>query len=60
MIDFTAVVEFAKKLEQACIVTVESGIMTGDLVKVATQSPNNKQVCTEEFIEAVAARLKNI
>jgi isocitrate dehydrogenase len=54
------VVEFAKKLEQACIETVESGIVTGDLTKVATPSPNNKQVYTEGLIDAVAARLKKI
>ncbi|MBN1280267.1 MAG: NADP-dependent isocitrate dehydrogenase [Candidatus Thermoplasmatota archaeon] len=53
-----AVVEFAHKLEQACIETIESGIMTGDLLKVATSSPKNKQVYTEEFIDAIANHLK--
>ncbi|MEM2870191.1 MAG: NADP-dependent isocitrate dehydrogenase [Thermoplasmata archaeon] len=51
------VVEFAKKLEEASIETVESGIMTGDLIKVAEPSPHNKQVYTEEFIEAIGQRL---
>jgi isocitrate dehydrogenase len=52
------VVEFAKKLEEASIETVEDGIMTGDLMKVATPNPKNKQVYTEEFIDAIADRLK--
>jgi isocitrate dehydrogenase len=51
------VVEFGSKLEQAAIGTVESGTMTADLLKVAEPGPNNGQVYTEEFIEAVAARL---
>jgi isocitrate dehydrogenase len=51
------VVEFAKKLEEASIETVEDGIMTGDLMKVATPNPKNKQVYTEEFIDAIADRL---
>jgi len=52
------VVEFARKLEQATLETVESGIMTGDLMLVATPSPNNRQVYTEEFIDEIAKRLQ--
>jgi isocitrate dehydrogenase len=52
------VVEFAKKLEQAALETVESGIMTGDLMLVATLDPKNKKVYTEDFIAEVAKRLK--
>jgi len=52
------VVEFAKKLEEAALETVESGIMTGDLMLVVTPDPKNKQVYTEEFIYEVAKRLK--
>lgn len=52
------VVNFANKLEAAAIETVESGIMTGDLLRVAVPSPNNKMVYTEEFIDAIAAALK--
>ncbi len=52
------VVEFARKLEQAALETVESGIMTGDLMLVATPSPNNRQVYTEEFIDEIAKRLQ--
>jgi len=52
------VVEFAQKLEDAALETVESGIMTGDLMVVAALSPRNKQVYTEEFIDEIAKRLK--
>jgi isocitrate dehydrogenase len=51
------VVDFATKLEQASLETIESGIMTGDLIRVAAPSSKNKQVYTEEFIDAIAARL---
>jgi isocitrate dehydrogenase len=51
------VVEFAKKLEDSALETVESGIMTGDLMLVATPDPKNKQVSTEEFIAFIAKRL---
>jgi isocitrate dehydrogenase len=53
------VVDFAHKLEHASLETIQSGIMTGDLLKVATPSPKNKQVYTEEFIDAIAERLRN-
>jgi isocitrate dehydrogenase len=52
------VVEFAHKLEQASLETIEGGIMTGDLLRVATPSPKNKQVYTEQFIDAIADHLK--
>jgi isocitrate dehydrogenase len=52
------VVEFAEKLEEAALETVESGIMTGDLMVVATPDPRNRQVYTEEFIDEVAKRLQ--
>lgn len=51
------VIEFAHKLEQASIETIESGIMTGDLLKVATPDQKNKQVYTEEFIDEISNRL---
>jgi isocitrate dehydrogenase len=50
--------EFAHKLERASLETIEDGIMTGDLLRVATPNPKNKQVYTEEFIDAIANRLK--
>lgn len=52
------VVDFAKKLEEAALETVEDGIMTGDLMAVATPNPKNKNVSTEEFIAKVAEKLK--
>ncbi len=52
------VVDFAKKLEEAALETVESGIMTGDLMLVATPDLKNRQVYTEEFIAEVAKRLQ--
>ncbi|MCW3995696.1 MAG: NADP-dependent isocitrate dehydrogenase [Candidatus Bathyarchaeota archaeon] len=53
------VVEFARRLEEATVETVESGIMTGDLMLVATPNPNNRQVYTEEFIGEVSKRLQD-
>jgi isocitrate dehydrogenase len=52
------VVKFAEKLEKAAIKTVESGIMTGDLIRVAKPDKKNKQVYTEDFIDAIAKNLK--
>jgi len=52
------VVEFAKNVEDAALETVESGIMTGDLMLVATPDSKNKRVFTEEFIAEVAKRLQ--
>jgi isocitrate dehydrogenase len=53
------VVAFAKKLEEAAIATVESGIMTGDLLLVADKNLNNQKVHTEAFIDAIAENLQN-
>ena len=52
------VVAFAKKLEDAALETIEGGIMTGDLMIVATPDSRNRQVYTEEFIAEVAKKLK--
>jgi isocitrate dehydrogenase len=51
-------VNFAHKLEEASLETIHSGIMTGDLLKVATPNSKNRQVYTEEFIDAIADHLK--
>lgn len=51
------VVRFAKTLEDVVIKTVESGIMTKDLMLIA-EPPVAKYALTEEFIDAVAERLK--
>jgi len=52
------VVEFGKKLEAAAIETVENGVLTGDIMRVAEPDPRNKQVYTEEFMDAIAERLR--
>ena len=51
------VVNFAKTVESAVIETVESGIMTKDLMLIA-EPKVEKFVHTEEFIDAVVERLK--
>lgn len=51
------VVKFAKTLEYIVIKTVEGGIMTKDLMLIA-EPPAAKYALTEEFIDAVAERLK--
>lgn len=50
------VVRFAEILEKAVIQTVESGIMTKDLMLIASP-PVAKYAATEEFIDAVADNL---
>ena len=49
--------EFAEKLEEATISTIESGTMTGDLARITT-IPNPHTVNTQDFIAAVAERLR--
>jgi isocitrate dehydrogenase len=49
--------KFADKLEAATIKTIEDGIMTGDLAKLA-EPPAKKIVYTEEFIDEVRRRLE--
>ena len=51
--------KFAQNLERATIETIESGIMTGDLVMLSTL-PEKKKVNTEEFLIEVGERLKRI
>ena len=48
--------DFASRLEQATLATIESGIMTQDLATLATGSP--KSVTSQAFIAAIADRLK--
>ena len=47
---------FADKLESVTLQTIEEGVMTGDLAKLA-EPPAKKVATTEEFIEEVAKRL---
>ncbi len=50
------VVAFAEKLEEATIEAIESGIMTGDMARIAEPKPE-KHASTEEFIDAIASIL---
>ena len=52
------VINFADKLEEAAIATVENGTMTGDLLLLAEKKASNKKVNTEGFIDAIAATLQ--
>ena len=47
--------DFADKLEQACLSTVEDGIMTGDIAPLC-ETPVQR-VYTDEFMAAIRARL---
>ena len=50
-------VAFADKLEAACIQTLNDGIMTKDLVGLTEPDFDAHAVTSEEFLDAVAARL---
>jgi isocitrate dehydrogenase len=52
------VINFAHKLEEAALATVEEGTMTGDLLLLAEKKPSNKKVNTEGFLDAIADTLK--
>jgi isocitrate dehydrogenase len=52
------VMAFADKLEAAALETIESGIMTGDLLLIADPDPSNRKVNTEGFIDAIAGNLQ--
>jgi isocitrate dehydrogenase len=54
------VIKFADKLEEAAIVTVENGTMTGDLLLLAEKKVSNKKVNTEGFIDAIASTLQKM
>ena len=49
--------EFADMLEKAVVGTIESGVMTGDLVRITTH-PQPRQVNSRDFIKAVRERLE--
>ena len=51
-----ALMEYADKLEEASIKTVESGVMTGDLARITTL-PNATVETSEGFIKAIAENL---
>lgn len=50
-------VDFAEKLEAAAVETIEAGIMTGDMARIAEPKPD-KPVGTEEFIDAISHKLE--
>jgi len=52
------VINFADKLEEAALATVEGGTMTGDLLALAEKKPSNKKVNTQGFIDAIAENLR--
>ena len=52
----TALVDFATRLEKAGIDTIESGVMTKDLIPFADPRPE-RHVLTEEFIEEIGKKL---
>ena len=48
---------FAQRLEDACLKTINDGIMTKDLVNLAEPGVKVTSVNSEEFFDAIAARL---
>ncbi|MBQ5384828.1 MAG: NADP-dependent isocitrate dehydrogenase, partial [Treponema sp.] len=48
--------DFAHRLEKATLGTIEDGIMTGDLAKLASPAPK-KIVDSWEYIDEIASRL---
>ncbi|HWP51337.1 MAG TPA: NADP-dependent isocitrate dehydrogenase [Clostridia bacterium] len=50
-------VQFGEMLEGACVETLNSGIMTKDLIGLTEQGFKAEAVTSEEFIDAIAARL---
>ena len=53
----TALIDFAKTLEAACLDTLSSGVMTKDLCGLA-EGVETKPVTSEEFIKAIRANLE--
>jgi len=55
--DSPEVVRFGNALEVAAKETIETGIMTGDLVRLATPKKQNQQVDSETFLKSIQSRL---
>ena len=53
-------VEFANKLEEACIETLNDGIMTKDLVGLVSEGTKAVAVNTIGFIKAIRERLEKM
>ena len=56
--DLPELVEFANKLEEACIDTLNQGIMTKDLVGLVVEGTQTKSVNSIDFIKAIRANLE--
>ena len=54
----SALVDFADKLESACMKTLSDGTMTKDLVSLVTEGFEAKAVNTEEFLKSIRANLE--
>lgn len=50
-------VDFADKLEQASIITIENGVITGDLEQLSTIQ-NKKVITSKEFLQEIAKALE--
>ena len=55
----TRLEDFAGKLEQATLDTIESGVMTGDLAAMSTL-PEVRKVNTQDFLLAIKERLEQL
>jgi isocitrate dehydrogenase len=56
-----ALVDFAERLERACIATVERGIMTGDLACIFKRDGvTARTVTSREFLKAINATLLDL
>jgi len=53
------VVTFADIMEQSAVETIENGVMTGDLIRIAAPDERNRQVYTEDFLNAIKTRLES-
>lgn len=53
------VVSFATALEQSAVGTIENGVMTGDLIRIAAPDERNRQVYTQDFLNAIKTRLES-
>ena len=60
MDDLPELMNFADCLEQACIDTIESGIMTGDLAAIWEGEVEPQKVTSREFLLAVSETLADL
>ena len=54
-----ALVDFANRLEEATIKTIEDGVMTGDLY-ILSKLENKRKVNTEDFLKEIRVRLDEL